>query len=119
MSQLDRSTREQRRARRKPVNFAAVVTDAITEQPFGQLGNLSATGMLLISPAAPNSEAIYQLRLPLPGSDGAQPQYIEAGVQEQWHEHAASAGKVWAGYRIIAIGEDDARRLEAWLATPT
>jgi len=119
MNRADRSTREQRRARRKPVNFAAAVTDAITEQPFGQLGNLSATGMLLISPAAPNSEAIYQLRLPLPGNDGTPLQYIEVGVQEQWHENAPSAGQVWTGYRIIAIGEDDAARLETWLETST
>ncbi|MDE2307869.1 MAG: PilZ domain-containing protein [Xanthomonadaceae bacterium] len=119
MNRADLPTREQRRARRKPVHFAAAVIDVITDEPFGQLGNLSATGLLLISPTAPNSEAIYQLRLPLVGSDGAQPQYIEAGVQEQWHESAPSAGQVWAGYRIIAIGEDDAARLERWLETST
>ncbi|TAM63856.1 MAG: PilZ domain-containing protein [Rhodanobacter sp.] len=119
MNQADRHTREQRRARRKPVNFAAAVTDAVTEQPFGQLGNLSATGLLLISPVAPNSEAVYQLRLSLPGNDGTPLQYIEVGVQEQWHENAPSAGQVWAGYRIIAIGEDDAARLQAWLETST
>jgi len=117
MNQADQHTREQRRARRKPVNFAAAVTDTITEQPFGQLGNLSATGLLLISPTAPNDEAIYQLRLPLPGNDNTLLQYIEVGVQEQWHENAPSAGRVWTGYRIIAIGEDDAARLETWLET--
>ena len=119
MNRADRHAREQRRARRKPVNVAAAVIDVIAEKPFGQLGNLSATGLLLISPTAPNSEAIYQLRLPLADNDGTPLQYIEVGVQEQWHENAPSAGQVWTGYRIIAIGEDDAARLEAWLETST
>lgn len=109
--------RDQRRTQRKPVNFTAVVTDTITGQPMGQIGNLSGTGMLLISPAAPCSEAIYQLRLPLPNSNGT-PQYIEVGVQEQWHEQATSAEQFWTGYRIIAIDEEDIARLDAWLTLP-
>lgn len=109
---------EQRRARRKRADFTAVVTDAITGEAFGQLGNLSATGMLLISRKTPRSEAIYQLRLPLPGL-GSGMQHIEVGVQEQWHEQAATPGQVWAGYRIIAISAEDNARLDAWLALPT
>ncbi|WP_189339653.1 PilZ domain-containing protein [Rhodanobacter denitrificans] len=109
--------RDQRRTRRKPVAFAATVMDVITGEPMGQIGNLSGTGMLLICPAAPQSEAIHQVRLPLSG-DGAVPQYIEAGIQEQWHESPGAADLVWAGYRIIAISEEDDARLDAWLALP-
>ncbi len=108
---------EQRRALRRRSDFTATVTDAISGRSFGQLGNLSATGMLLISATPPRKDAIYQLRLPLPGlgNDGEQ---IEVGVQEQWHEQAASPGQVWAGFRILAISEHDAARLESWLALP-
>lgn len=109
--------RDQRRTRRKPVDSTVVVTDVITGQPMGQIGNLSGTGMLLISTASPHSEAIYQVRLPLPGN-GNTPQYIEVGVQEQWHDHAASADQIWTGYRIISINEDDKARLDAWLVFP-
>lgn len=108
---------ESRRAHRKPVNIAAQVIDAISGRRMGQLGNLSASGMLLIGTQAPRSEAIYQLRLPLPGLDGASP-VIEVGVQEQWHEEAATPGQVWAGYRIIAIGDEEAARLQHWLELP-
>jgi len=106
-------SREDRRAERKRIDFTAVVTDVISGEAFGKLGNLSATGMMLIGARAPRSEAIYQLRLPLSGLGN---QHIEVGVQEQWHEPAATPGQVWAGYRIIAITEDDASRLGAWLA---
>ncbi len=87
-------------------------------RPIGHLGNLSSTGMLLISAQAPRSEAIYQVSVSLPTSGRAlvAPQPIEAGIQEQWHEAAASPGQIWAGYRIVAISDADAARLESWLA---
>ncbi|AHX11849.1 pilus assembly protein PilZ [Dyella jiangningensis] len=108
---------DQRRAQRKRANFTAVVTDVISGQPIGHLGNLSANGMLLISAHPPRSEAIYQVSLSLPGL-GSAPQSIEVGIQEQWHEAAASPGQIWAGYRIVAIDESDAALLDAWLEQP-
>lgn len=110
---------EKRRAVRKRANFPAIVTNVISGEAFGHLGNLSATGMLLISSKAPRSEAIYQvsLMLPRPGAGRlVQSQPIEFGIQEQWHEQAATPGQVWAGYRIVAISDADAARLDRWLA---
>jgi hypothetical protein len=101
----------QRRAERKRANFTAVITDVMTGHPIGQLGNLSSTGMLLIGPHVPGSEALYQVSLTLP----AQSQAIEIGIQEQWHESAASPGQIWAGYRIVAISDHDAIQLDQWL----
>ena len=108
----------QRRAERKRATFTAVVTDVISGEPLGHLGNLSSTGMLLISTQAPRSEALYQVSLTLPASGRAliQSQPIEAGIQEQWHEPAASPGQIWAGYRIVAISDADAARLDGWLS---
>lgn len=112
------SPANQRRAERKRANFTAVVTDVISGQPIGHLGNLSSTGMLLISAQAPRSEAIYQVSMSLPGAGRllTESQPIEVGIQEQWHEPAASPGQIWAGFRIVAISDADAARLEGWLA---
>lgn len=108
----------QRRAPRKRAPANAIVTDVIRGEPIGHLGNLSSTGLLLITPQAPRSEALYQVSIALPATGRAlvQSQPIEVGIQEQWHEHAASSGQIWAGYRIIAITDVDAARLESWLA---
>lgn len=111
------SSIDQRRAQRKRANFTAIVTDVISGQPIGHLGNLSANGMLLISAHPPRSEAIYQVSLSLPGL-GSVPQTIEVGIQEQWHEAAATPGQIWAGYRIVAIDDTDAAMLDAWLEQP-
>jgi hypothetical protein len=105
------NTRDQRRAPRKAVDASVVASDAITEQPLGNLCNLSASGLLLIGSREPRSEGIYQVRLPLPDGSGN----IELGLQEQWHEAAAGPGQYWAGYRIIAIGNAHGELLERWL----
>lgn len=105
---------EQRRAPRKRPDYVVTVTDTITGQTLGHLGNLSSNGMLLISQYTPRSEAVYQVSLPLPAHDGSMPT-IEVGIQEQWHEPAAMPGQIWSGYRIIAIGSNDATQLERWL----
>jgi hypothetical protein len=105
---------EQRRAPRKRPTYIVNVTDMITGQTLGQLGNLSSNGMLLISQHTPRSEAVYQVSLPLPSHDATMPT-IEVGIQEQWHEPAAMPGQIWSGFRIIAIGSADAAQLERWL----
>ena len=112
------TTSNQRRAERKRATVNAIVTDVISGLPIGHLGNLSSTGLLLISAQAPRSVALYQVSMTLPGSGRllAQSQPIEVGIQEQWHEAAASSGQIWAGYRIVAITDADAARIESWLA---
>ena len=102
---------EQRRAPRKRAAASPLVTDAISARPLGHLCNLSSTGVLLIAPDRPRSEAVFQVRLPL--GEGAA-SAIELGLQEQWHQ-AANAGQVWVGYRIIAIAPEDAQTLVRWL----
>lgn len=108
----------QRRAERKRATTHALVTDVISGQPMGHLGNLSRTGMLLITAQAPRSEALYQVSFSLPGHGRmlADSHPVEIGIQEQWHESAASSGQFWAGYRIVAINDVDTARLEAWLS---
>lgn len=113
----DHQQRDDRRAHRKSVESTESVTNAITGEPVGHLGNVSRTGMLLISSAKPESNAIYQLILPLPGDDGATLN-VEVGVQEQWHKRAASTEHYWIGFRTVAIGDEDNARLQAWLELP-
>ena len=108
----------QRRAERKRASSNALVTDVISGQPMGHLGNLSSTGILLINAQAPRSEALYQVSFSLPGYGRmlADSHPIEIGIQEQWHEASASSGQFWVGYRIVAINDVDAARLDNWLS---
>jgi len=106
-----------RQAARKLASPTATVTDLISGQAMGRVGNLSSTGMLLIGHQPPHSEALYQVGVTLPGvgSLRGQSAAITLGIQEQWHEPAAS-GQTWAGYRIVAISDKDVAQLHRWLA---
>lgn len=110
----DAFTIERRRMPRKRADITVTVTDSIVEQPIGLLGNLSSAGLMLISPQAPRSEAIYQVSVTLPVGENKSLS-IDLGLQEQWHMPAASPGQTWAGYRIIAISDTDHVALDAWL----
>lgn len=105
------SSREHRRAPRKPVDAGVVAVDMIAEQPLGTLCNMSSSGILLIGGRQPRSGGIYQARFTLSGA----PEAVEVGLQEQWHDPAASPGQFWAGYRIIAISKAHEGVLQRWL----
>jgi hypothetical protein len=105
---------EHRRAPRKRASSPMPVTDVMSEKVIGQLGNLSASGMMLIGLRAPATDAVYQVSLALPDAYGKR-QTIQLGIQEQWHEPAAAPGQYWSGYRIVAASDEDAHVIEAWL----
>ncbi len=107
---------EHRRAPRRQVDMIIPVDNAISEQRIGHVGNLSSTGMLLISDQPLVADAIYQLRVSLPSRSG-QGQTIEFGVHEQWSEAANIPGQHWTGFRIIAISEADGHKLRSWVET--
>lgn len=108
---------EQRRAPRKRADTRMEVTDVVACRPIGQLGNLSRSGLLLITPQPPREGAIYQLRVDLPSPDTSRHAHaIEIGAQALWHKPTTGSDQSWAGYRIIAIGDTDADTLGTWLA---
>jgi hypothetical protein len=108
---------EQRRAPRRRVDTAIAVENAMNDQYMGHIGNISNSGLMLISDRPLHPDAIYQLRLTLP-SRGTGAHTMEFGVHEQWSEDASVPGQIWTGFRIIAIAADDADRLKAWIDAP-
>ncbi|MGH8190739.1 MAG: PilZ domain-containing protein [Rhodanobacteraceae bacterium] len=105
---------ERRSASRKPSTAAIEVTDTISGETIGRVGNLSRTGMLLICHRPLNDNALYQLRFRLPDPFGAQSE-IETGVHTMWTEQASTDGYQWSGLRIISISGRSAASLDKWL----
>ncbi len=111
------NTSEQRRATRKRALDPIEVTDALTGENLGHVGNLSRDGMMLIGRRQLNDDALYQVRFQLRDRSG-KPHVLEAGVHEQWSEPAAISGQYWAGLRMIALSDADAAVLAEWLEEP-
>ncbi|HET9834780.1 MAG TPA: PilZ domain-containing protein [Rhodanobacteraceae bacterium] len=111
------SDSEQRRATRKRVHDPIEVSDALTGENMGRIGNLSRNGMMLIGRHMLTPDALYQVRFHLPDSAGHK-HLLEIGVHEQWSEPAAVPGQHWAGLRIIALTDADNAVLGDWLDEP-
>lgn len=110
---------EHRRSPRKRAQQAIEVTNSISGEVIGYVGNLSEDGMLLISGRALPEDALFQFTFPLNNfvNNGAS-QRVEIGVHEQWCESAAVPGQFWTGFRIIDIDPEDQKVLAAWVNSP-
>lgn len=108
---------EYRRARRQSTPDNIDVVDTMTDQVVGRLGNLSETGMLVISGSSLVDDALYQLRFHLPGSTGSDAEAIEVGAHLLWQNLASAPGQAWSGFRFITLAEASQARLRAWLGT--
>jgi hypothetical protein len=109
-------TQEFRRARRRKASDTIPVTDAMTERVIGRIGNLSQTGLLLIASEQLVDDALYQLQFALPHADG--PLAVEVGAHLLWMDHASARSQLWAGFRFIALGGEQAQRLRSWIEAP-
>lgn len=104
-----------RRARRHQVPYPVPVTDAMTGGTVGQLGNISETGMLLISQAPLVEDALYQLRFPI--TQHGRITLIDAGAHLLWLAPANTPGLYWAGLRFLTLSEAHLDTLLHWMDT--
>lgn len=112
----DNASEFRRRPRRRVPDTVAVV-DCMTGRAVGRLGNLSETGMLLMSGTPLVDDAIYQLRFELDGTGGtALP--IEVGAHLLWQDEANAAGQRLGGLRFINLPESQRQALRDWLDQP-
>ena len=109
---------EHRRSQRKRARHTIPVTNAITGQQIGHIGNLSIDGMLLISNRRLPEDALFQFTFQLPSGATTQQHALEIGVHEQWCESAKVPGQFWTGFRIIDIGPEDYNVLYDWVNSP-
>lgn len=83
----------------------------MTGATVGRIGNLSESGMLLVTGVHLTEDALYQFQFQLPGD--ARP--IELGAHLLWEDGKDAPGTAWAGFRFIGVSEDAARRLRHWI----
>ena len=105
---------EKRRLPRKRPDVALQVTDAITGEVVGRLGNVSMDGMMLVASTKIVEDGLYQFAFNLPDAHGRL-HPIEVGVHESWMEAPSMQNQIWAGFRFIDISATDERMLREWL----
>lgn len=107
--------KEFRRSPRRKLRDTVLVSDVMTDEIVGRIGNLSEGGLLLIAKTALTEDALYQFRFRLPGQP---PIDIDAGVQLLWVDRASDAGQSWAGFRFISLPDTQLESLREWVDSP-
>ena len=105
---------EHRRSRRKSAFVTIPVTNKMTGQVMGKIGNLSADGMLMVCDHEVRDGALFQIGFELTNGRG-NPQMINVGAQEMWEESANVPGQYWVGFHFIDISDPDLDAIESWL----
>jgi hypothetical protein len=107
--------KEYRRSPRRKVSETVLVSDVMTDEVVGRIGNVSEGGLLLIANASLNEDALYQFRFRLPGLNDTD---FEVGTHLLWLDRGTALGQSWAGFRFIAMSEEQRDRLIAWIDSP-
>jgi hypothetical protein len=84
----------------------------MTEDVIGRIGNLSASGVLLIASKQLVDDALYQFRFALPDNSGMQT--IEVGAHVLWIDGASAPGQSWVGLRFLGLSTETTQRLRRW-----
>lgn len=109
------NSRDHRRSPRRAMPETVLVSNVMTEEVVGRIGNLSEGGMLLIASVPMVEDALYQFRFRLPMLE---PTDIEVGAHLLWMDSARTSGQTWAGFRFIAVPESQRQQLRAWIDSP-
>ena len=109
------SAHQKFRAARKRPDQAVAIIDQMTGERIGHLGNLSLTGMMVVSDRAVVEDALYQLSFSL--GNAADQHNIEVGVHQQWSAAGTVHGQQWVGFHFIDISERDEAAVQHWLET--
>jgi hypothetical protein len=97
---------EHRRHERRPVRSRIEVTDTMSGDIIGHLGNVSEDGLMLVSQVELSEEAIYQFNFTLHGRNGASA-LIEVGAICLWCSESSLPGTYWSGFKIVDISPEN------------
>ena len=102
---------EQRRKQRIVIPEHPEIMDAHTAEVIGQLVNLSADGLMMVSSHCVERGRVCQIRIPL--IRGGKAMEIVVGAESLWCEDANGSGSYWTGFHIIDISPEDRQILNS------
>jgi PilZ domain len=109
------SKKEYRRSPRRKITEVVLVSDVMSDEVVGRIGNISEGGFLLIANVSLTEDALYQFRFRLPGLEDLD---FDIGMHLLWLDRGTALGQAWAGFRFIAISEEQRERLTHWIESP-
>lgn len=103
-----------RRSVRKRAALAIMVSNSMTGDSMGRIGNLSLDGLMLIASKPVSEEHYFQISFAVTTRNHPSHK-LELGVQCLWAEQSRSANAHFAGFKIIDIADADVPVLRLWV----
>jgi hypothetical protein len=97
---------DQRKIPRKIADDVLEVSDQHTNSTLGQVVNISAEGLMLMSDEPFTVGSVYELDLRLPRLVKGHSK-VSFGAEVIWTTPASQPGSHWSGFRIIDVSEED------------
>jgi hypothetical protein len=104
----------ERKSVRKAVRASLLVTDTMTGNTLGKVGNLSVDGLMLISSRPLGERRVYQVQFAIPNGHDPEARLC-VGIQCLWSAPTHGEHSHWTGCQIIDISDEDQIRLDAWV----
>ena len=92
--------KQQRTEPRTNIQRCINIRNTLTGRNMGELVNLTAEGMMLISAEPITSNAVYQIELTLPAPT-TRASTIALGIECLWCQQATGHQHYWSGHQII------------------
>lgn len=102
----------QRSIQRHQLPYYLNVFNRHTDKPLGFIGNLSETGLMLISPYPMMTGACFEMRLKIPGQHG-QLRYIDFSATCRWSREDVTPGSFDSGFILNAPPTDIRHMIDA------
>lgn len=91
---------QQRKLQRHEISSTVTIEDMVTGSMVGELVNITAEGLMLITDHEMDTNSIFQFALHLPEAiEGGN--RIALGVDCLWCRQAENFDRFWSGYQII------------------
>lgn len=102
----------QRSIQRHQLPYYLNVFNRFTDKPLGFIGNLSETGLMLISPYPMMTNARFDMRLKIPGQHG-QLRFIDFSATCRWSREDVTPGSFDSGFVLNTPPSDIRNMIDA------
>ena len=103
---------EKRAQPRKVCDSRIDILDAVSNEVFGSLVNISASGFMMITNRSLPENYVFQFKIQFETEAGGS-STVQVGAESLWAQEVEGSQQRWMGFHIIDISEQDQTMIEA------
>lgn len=106
---------QRRKLERKTLSESVAVTDTLTDQPIGEVVNITTEGIMILANTKLTCNSVFMFELHLPEVINGE-KTIKIGVDCLWCKNTDNFERFWTGFQIIDADHDSTQRIKTLIA---